>query len=112
MNGYRLQAQLGTPRSNPNRLDRHGWFSRERRWKTGLTTRRILLSIIAGAISISGTGWVVFLILLPVSTGHVVMYKTDVFVPFEIVVGLVGMVLVVAWLIDYLTLASRIVADE
>ncbi len=40
------------------------------------------------------------------------MYKTDVFVPFEIVVGLVGMVLVVAWLIDYLTLASRIVADE
>jgi hypothetical protein len=107
-----IYAQLATPRGSPNLPARHWWFTREKRWKTGLTTRRILLSIIAGAISVSGTGWVVFLVLMPVASGHIVEFGTDVFVPFEIVVGLVGMILVIAWLIDYLTLASRIVAED
>ncbi len=43
--------------------------------------------------------------------GYTVMFRTDIFVPFEIILGLAGMVLVVVWLIDYLTLASRVVEE-
>ncbi len=71
----------------------------------------MFLSIIAGAISIAGTGYVLFSILVPVSMGYTVMFRTDIFVPFEIILGLAGMVLVVVWLIDYLTLASRVVEE-
>jgi|SRR6266571_6753075 len=109
--GKRLTSQAGSSRRSPADSMRHWWFSREKRWKTGLTTKRMFLSIIAGAISIAGTGYVLFSILVPVSMGYTVMFRTDIFVPFEIILGLAGMVLVVVWLIDYLTLASRVVEE-